>query len=165
MLLDTLKNSAPARIIDVAGAYHSKRRIDFEDLQGEKNYDGTRANNQTKLANVLFTYELSRRLQGTGVTTNCLHPGVVATSLVEKDPDYPSVLMILYKLSKPFFKSPEKGAETSIYLATSPQLEGVTGKYFVNKREVNSSKKSYDEEMSKRLWEISQELTGLSYNS
>lgn len=151
LLLDTLKNSAPARIVDVAGAYHSKGRIDFDDLQGEKDYDGAHANNQSKLANVLFTYELARKLKGTGVTANCLHPGAVATSLVEKDPNYPSLMRLLYKLFKPFLKSPEKDAETSIYLATSPEVEGTTGKYFVNKKEAKSSKESYDESVSKRL--------------
>ena len=165
LLLDTLKNSAPTRIIDVAGAYHSKGSIYFDDRQGEKDYDGARANNQSKLANVLFTYELARRLKGTGVTANCLHPGAVATSLVEKDPDYPSSMRLLYKLFKPFLKSPEKGAETSIYLASSPEVEGITGKYFVSKKEAKSSKESYDESVSRRLWEVSAKLTKMYENA
>ena len=159
LLLRTLKNSSPARIINVAGAYHSKGAIDFDDLQKKKDYDGAGANNQSKLADILCTYELARRLKGTGVTVNCLHPGAVATNLVEKDPNYPSLLKFLYKLFKPFLKSPEKGAETSIYLASSPEVEGVTGKYFVDKKESKSSKESYDESVSKRLWEVSAKLT------
>lgn len=165
LLLDTLKSSAPARIVDGAGAYHSRGRIDFNDLQGEKDYDGARANNQSKLANILFTYELARRLKGTGVTANCLHPGAVATGLVEKDPNYPSIMRFLYKLFKPFLKSPEKGAETSIYLASSPEVEGITGKYFVNKKEAKSSKESYDETLSKQLWEVSAKLVQMHENA
>lgn len=165
LLLDTLKNSSPARIIDVAGAYHSKGTINLDDLQGEKDYDGARANNQSKLANVLFTYELAWRLTGTGVTANCLHPGAVATSLIEKDPNYPFFLRFLYKLFKPFLKSPENGAETSIYLAFSPEVEGVTGKYFVNKKKAKSFKESYNESLGKRLWEVSLELTKLHENN
>ena len=117
---------------------------------------------QAKLALILFTYELARRLEGTGVTANCLHPGVVATGLVEKDPDYSALLRFLYKLFKPFLSSPEKGAETSIYLAASPEVEGVTGQYFVKKAAVESSPESYDAAIAKRLWQVSIELTGLN---
>ncbi len=161
LLLDTLRNSSPARVIDVAGAYHSKGKIDFDDLNGEKFYNGARANNQSKLANVLFTYELARRLKGTNVTTNCLHPGAVATPLIEKDPYYPSYLKFLYRLFKPFLKSPEKGAETILYLASSPEVEHTTGKYFVNKKVTRSSKESYDEALGRKLWERSLRLTKL----
>lgn len=160
LLLDTLKRSAPARIVDVAGAYHKKGTIAFDDLQGEKSYDGARANAQSKLANVLFTYELARRLQDTGVTANCLHPGAVGTGLVEKDPNYPSLLRFVYRLSKPFMKSPEKGAATSIYLASSPEVDGVTGKYFVAKKQATSSEESHDAELARRLWDVSLKLTG-----
>lgn len=161
LLLDTLKSSTPARIINVAGTYHSKGTINFDDLQGEKDYDGARAHNQSKLALVLFTYELAKKMEGTGVTVNCLHPGFVATNLVEKDKDFPFFSKLLYKSIKPFFKSPEKGAETSIYLASSPEVEGITGKYFVKKKAVKSSKESYDKSIAKRLWQISEELTNL----
>jgi len=118
LLLDVLKASAPSRVINVAGAYHSRGRIDFDDLQGEGSFKGARANYQSKLADVLFTYELARRLEGAGVTANCLHPGIVATSLVEKDEDFPRLLKVLYKLFKPFASSPEKGAETGVAVLT-----------------------------------------------
>ncbi len=129
---------------------------------GEKDYSGSRANNQAKLALILFTYELARQLEGTGVTANCLHPGVLATSIVEKDPDFSPLARFLYKLFKPFLTSPEKGAQTSIYLASSTEVEGVTGKYFIKKAAVESSQESYDITIARRLWEVSAELTGLN---
>jgi NAD(P)-dependent dehydrogenase (short-subunit alcohol dehydrogenase family) len=162
LLLDMIKRSAPARIVEVAGAYHKKGTIAFDNLQSEKAYNGAQANAQSKLANVLFTHELARRLEGTGVTVNCLHPGAARTGLVEKDPDYPSLLRFMYRLSKPFMKSPEKGAATSIYLASSPDVEGSTGKYFVNQKQAESSNESHDAELAHRLWDISSELTGLA---
>jgi NAD(P)-dependent dehydrogenase (short-subunit alcohol dehydrogenase family) len=133
LLLDTLKASAPARVVNVAGMYHRKASMNFDDLMSEKDYNPGDAQNQTKLALVLFTYELARRLEGTGVTANCLHPGAVATNLTEKDPDMPPITLFFQKLFKPFFMSPEKGAATSLYLASSPEVEGVTGKYFEKK--------------------------------
>jgi NAD(P)-dependent dehydrogenase (short-subunit alcohol dehydrogenase family) len=160
LLLDVLQASAPARVVNVAGDYHRKATINFEDLMSEEDYDGMRANNQSKLALVLFTYELARRLDGTGVTANCLHPGAVATGGPLKDPDLSTLGRFMYRLVKPFFLSPEKGAETSIFLASSPEVEGVTGKYFVKKRAVTSSPESYDEALARRLWEISAQLTG-----
>lgn len=162
LLLETLKASAPARIINVAGDYHRKATIDFDDLMSEKEYSGGKANNQAKLGLVLFTYELARRLEGTGVTVNSLHPGAVASDSLKKDPDTSSIMLFLYNIMKPFFASPEKGAETSIYLASSPNVEGVTGKYFIKKKEVDSSPESYDRTIAARLWEVSGELTGLS---
>jgi NAD(P)-dependent dehydrogenase (short-subunit alcohol dehydrogenase family) len=162
LLLDMLKAGAPSRIVNVSGTYHRKATMDFDDLMCEKDYSASRANNQAKLALILFTYELARRLEGTGVTANCLHPGVVATSLVEKDPDYSPFSRFIYKLFKPFLASPKKGAETSIYLASSPEVEGVTGEYFVKKAAVESSPESYDMAIARRLWEVSAELTGLS---
>ncbi|MFB0537455.1 MAG: SDR family oxidoreductase [Anaerolineae bacterium] len=160
LLLDVLKASAPARVVNVAGDYHRKATINFDDLMSEKDYNGMRANNQAKLALILFTYELARRLDGTGVTANCLHPGAVATGGPLKDPDLSSFARMMYALVKPFFLSPEKGAETSIYLASSPEVEGITGKYFVKKRAVASSPESYDLDIARRLWEISAQLTG-----
>ena len=162
LLLDVLKAGAPTRIVTVSGTYHRKATMDFDDLMCEKDYSASKANNQAKLALILFTYELARRLEETGVTANCLHPGVVATSLVEKDTDYPHFSLFLYKLFKPFLSSPEKGAETSIYLASSPEVEGVTGKYFVKKATVESSPESYDAGIARRLWEVSAELTELN---
>jgi retinol dehydrogenase-14 len=161
LLLDIIKSSAPARIINVAGAYHAKGKINFDDLQGEKDFDGQRANHQSKLADVLFTYELARRLEGTGVTVNCLHPGMVATDLIDKDKDFPLFFKYLYKLSRPLMKSPAKGAVTSIHLASSPEVEGITGQYFVNKKISQSSPESHDRELAKQLWKVSEELTNL----
>jgi retinol dehydrogenase-14 len=161
LLLDIIKRSAPARIINVAGAYHAKGKISFDDLQGEKDFDGQRANHQSKLADVLFTYELARRLKRAGVTANCLHPGMVATDLIDKDRDFPVFFKYLYKLSRPLMKSPAKGAETSISLASSPEVEGVTGQYFVNKKIAKSSPESRDVQLAQRLWEVSEKLAKL----
>lgn len=158
LLLDIIKKSAPARIINVAGAYHAKGKINFDDLQGEKDFDGQRANHQSKLADVLFTYELTRRLEGIGVTVNCLHPGMVATDLIDKDKDFPRFFKYLYKLSRPLMKSPAKGADTSIYLASSPEVEGVTGQYFVDRKIAPSSPESHDVQLAKRLWDVSEKL-------
>jgi NAD(P)-dependent dehydrogenase (short-subunit alcohol dehydrogenase family) len=162
LLLDIIQSSTPARIINVAGAYHAKGEIDFDDLQGEKNFDGQRANHQSKLADVLFTYELARRLERTGVTVNCLHPGMVATDLIDKDQDFPRFYKYLYKLSRPLMKSPSRGAETSLYLASSPEVEGVTGQYFVNKKISPSSPESHDTQLAQRLWEVSERLAKLA---
>ena len=162
LLLKMLKASAPARVINVAGDFHRKATIRFDDLMSEVDYDNLRANNQAKLALILFTYELARRLEGTGVAVNCLHPGAVATGAPLKDPHLSPFARLMYSLVKVFFLSPEKGAETSIYLASSPEVEGVTGKYFIKKREVESSPVSYDREVAGRLWEVSLELTGLN---
>jgi retinol dehydrogenase-14 len=161
LLLDIIKRSAPARIINVAGAYHAKGKISFDDLQGEKDFDGQRANHQSKLADVLFTYELARRLKRAGVTATCLHPGMVATDLIAKDKDFPVFFKYLYKLSRPLMKSPAKGAETSISLASSPEVEGVTGQYFVNKKIAKSSPESRDVQLAQRLWEVSEKLAKL----
>jgi len=161
LLLDIIKSSSPARIINIAGAYHAKGKINFDDLQGERDFAGQRANHQSKLADVLFTYELARRLECAGVTVNCLHPGMVATSLVDKDNDFPVFFKYLYKLSKPLMKSPAQGAETSIYLASSPEVEGITGQYFVNKKIAQSSPASHDPQLAQRLWEASEKLAKL----
>ncbi len=161
LLLDVLEQSAPSRIINVAGAYHAKGEINFDDLQLEDGYNGSKANNQAKLADVLFTYELARRMEGTGVTVNCLHPGAIKTDILEKDTDFKGVAKIFYKMVKIFFKSPEKGAETPVFLATSPEVQQITGKYFVNKKMTKSAPKTYDDDLAKRLWEQSVELTDL----
>jgi NAD(P)-dependent dehydrogenase (short-subunit alcohol dehydrogenase family) len=161
LLLDTLKASAPARVVNVAGDFHRKATMRFDDLMSETDYNGVRANNQAKLALILFTYELARRLESTGVTANCLHPGPVATDAPLKDPDLSSFGRLMYRLVRTFFQSPEKGAETSVYLASSEEVAGVSGKYFINKRPVASSPESYDEEIARRLWATSLRLTGL----
>jgi NAD(P)-dependent dehydrogenase (short-subunit alcohol dehydrogenase family) len=158
LLLDRLKTGAPSRIINVASADHSNATIDFDDLQGEKKYRGAKAYGQSKLANVLFTYELARRLEGTGVTANCLHPGVVGTNLGS---GVSGVFGFMVRALRPLMKSPEKGAETSIYLAFSPEVEGLSGRYFIKKAEARSSEVSYDKKLAERLWEASAELTNL----
>jgi retinol dehydrogenase-14 len=158
LLLDALEASAPSRIVNVASADHSNATIDFDDLQGEKGYRGARAYSRSKLANVLFTYELARRLQGTGVTANCLHPGVVGTNLGS---GVSGAFGFVVRALRPLMKSPEKGAETSVYLASSPEVEGLSGGYFVKKAEARSSNASHDERLATRLWEVSAELTNL----
>ncbi len=161
LLLDVLKQSAPSRIINVAGMYHTKGEINFDDINLEQDYSGSRTNSQAKLADVLFTKALARKLDGTNVTVNCLHPGVVRTGSIYKDPDAPFSMKLMYKLFSPFFKSPKKGAETSVYLATSDEVDGVTGKYFASKKIRKSAQKTYDPELQERLWELSVQLTNL----
>lgn len=154
LLLDLLKKSAPSRIVNVSSAAHTYGEVDFDDLQGGKKYGGFAAYANSKLANVLFTYELARRLEGTGVTANCLHPGPVATGLFRNLPKPIEALIKLVTIS------PDKGAETSVYVASSPEVEGVTGKYFAKKRERKTSKESYNEEAAHRLWEVSEKMMG-----
>lgn len=162
LLLDTLKRSAPSRIINVAGAHHSKGKINFDDLQGAQDFNGSQAIAQSKLALVLYTYELASRLEGTGVTVNCSDPGIVATNLTDKDEDFPKFYKYIFKLLKPFLKSPEKGAVTSSYLASSPEVEGITGQYFIGKEIGKSSPASHDIATAKRLWDVSVSLTHLN---
>ncbi len=157
LLLDLLKSSAPSRIVNVASASHYGAKIHFEDIQGERRYNLFGAYGQSKLANVLFTYELASRLRSTGVTVNCLHPGFVRTSLGrDNGPLFP-----FFKIAGIFASKPEKGALTVVYLASSPEVSGVTGKYFTKRKEVRSSEESYNIETAKRLWQLSEELTGL----
>jgi retinol dehydrogenase-14 len=158
LLLDALKVGAPSRIVNVASGEQRNGTIDFDDLQGKKGYKGSKAYSQSKLATVLFTYELARRLEGTGVSANCLHPGVVGTNLGS---GVSGVFGFTVRALTPLMKSPEKGAETSIYLASSPEVEGMSGGYFVKKAEARSSDASHDERIARRLWEVSAELTNL----
>lgn len=153
LLLDVLKSSAPARIVNVASAAHSP--INFDDLQHEKHFGWMDVYGQSKFGTILFTYELAKRLQGTGVTANCLHPGVIGTNLMRELPPVAGWFMKL------FFSSAEKGAETSIYLASSREVEGVSGKYFIKRKEAMSSKETYDEAAQQRLWQICAQLTKL----
>ena len=155
LLLDTLKASAPARIVNVSSAQHANASIEFDNLQGEKKYANLGSYNQAKLALLLWTYELARRLEGTGVTVNALHPGVTATNFVA-GMNGPAALAM--KLLKPLLLTSEKGAQTTLYLATSPQVEGVTGKYFVKSQEKPSSSRSYDQTVGSRLWEVTERL-------
>jgi retinol dehydrogenase 14 len=160
LLLDRLKQSSPARVVTVSSAAQFMGRIDFDDLQGERAYSGQRAYSQSKLANVLFTYELARNLQATPVTANALHPGVVRTSFGAEDPG--GVQRLLFPVIRPFMKTPAQGAATSIHLASSPDLERVTGRYFANSKPKRSSKRSYDEAAAARLWQVSAELVSLT---
>ncbi len=156
LLLDRLRRGPAARVVTVASHAHAMGRIDFDDLQGEQSYSGARAYNQSKLANVLFTYELARRLRGTSVTANALHPGVVSTSFGAEDPGRAQRLAI--PLLRPFMRSPGRGAATSIHLASAAALEQVTGSYFVDCKPRKSSELSYDQSAAAQLWQASADL-------
>jgi len=158
LLLDRLRSSAPARIVNVASDAHRFGKIDLDDLGHARRYRTMRVYGASKLANILFTYELARRLEGTGVTVNSLHPGAVATRLGQNNG---RVATLLTKALKPLFRTPEQGAATAIYLASSPAVEGVSGRYFVDCREARSSRATYDTELARRLWTASAELTGI----
>ena len=160
LLLERIKESSPARIVNVSSQAQADATINFDDLQSEQNYNARRVYGQSKLANILFTYELARRLNGVDVTTNALHPGVVRTNFGRESTSRAFALMM--RLLGPFLASPEKGASTSIYLATAPEVEGVTGKYFIDKQEQKSNAESYDTAVAQRLWQVSEELTGLA---
>ena len=160
LLLGRLKRSAPARVVTVASNAHASGRLDFDDLQGERSYSGARAYSQSKLANVVFTYELARRLQGTAVTANALHPGVVRTSFGAEDPSGGQRLLVPFM--RPFMKAPAQGAATSIHLASAPALEQVTGRYFAASKPRRSAPRSYDQAAAARLWQVSADLTGLN---
>jgi retinol dehydrogenase-14 len=159
LLLDRLTSSAPARVVTVSSGAQALGKIDFGDLQGERAYSGQRAYNQSKLANVMFTYELARRLAGTGVTATVLHPGVTRTAFGAEDPT--ATMRVMTLLARPFMKTPAQGAATAIYLASSPEAEGITGRYFANRRPKKSSQSSYDTAAAARLWQLSANLTGL----
>ncbi len=156
LLLDMIKSSAPARIINTSSGLHKRAKIDFDNLQAEKNYKHMRVYGQTKLENVLFTKELARRLDGTGVTVNSFTPGMASTNLGRYMSGGAQWFM------RHFSKSAEKGASTGVYLATSPEVEGVTGKYFGNSKEMKFNKIADDVGIAKRLWKVSEELAGLS---
>jgi len=160
LLLDRLKASAPARVVTVSSNAQSLGKIDFEDLQGERNYSEQKAYPQSKLASVMFTYELARRLEGTGVTATVLHPGVVSTRFGSEDPSL--IFKVVVPFYRPFMKTAQQGAATSIYLASSPKVEGVTGRYFAKGRPQTSNKASYDESAAARLWRVSTDLVGIT---
>jgi NAD(P)-dependent dehydrogenase (short-subunit alcohol dehydrogenase family) len=151
-LLDLLEKSAPSRIVTVASVAHWNAKVDWNNLQGERRYDGFQAYALSKLGNILFTYALARRLQEQGmrVTANCLHPGVIRTKLLRAGfGDYPGA-------------TPEEGAKTSVYLASSPDVENVSGLFFENRRPTRSSPQSYDRELQERFWQISMALAKLA---
>jgi NAD(P)-dependent dehydrogenase (short-subunit alcohol dehydrogenase family) len=146
--------------VTVSSGAQARGRIDFDDLQGSAMYSGQRAYNASKLANVMFTYELARRLKGTGVTATVLHPGVVRTNFGAED--QADFFKVMRPLVRPFMKTPTAGAATPIYLAFSAQVEGVTGRYFVNRKPKTSNKVSYDTAAAARLWKVSADLVGLT---
>jgi NAD(P)-dependent dehydrogenase (short-subunit alcohol dehydrogenase family) len=157
LLLDHLAAGAPARVVTVSSGTHQGGTLDFTDLQSERRYDPVRVYGRTKLANVLFTYALARRARPLGVSANCLHPGVIATGLLADYMNLPKVAGAPVGVGE----RPDEGAEAIVYLAASPAVEGVTGRYFVNGRESRSSPASYDEGLQRRLWEESARLVGL----
>jgi len=157
LLLELLKKSGPSRIINVSSAAHMIGKIDFDDLHLSKRYTSWKSYSQSKLANILFTYELAHRLNGNELTVNALHPGFISSRFaVDRASEKPHPLI---KLGSFIAKPPEKGAETSVYLASSPEVEGISGKYFVNRKQKASSRASYDLAVAARLWEVSEELT------
>jgi len=157
--LDLLKASAPSRIINVSSVGHYNGHINFDDINLEKEYGGWKAYGQSKLALVLFTHELAKKLQGTGVTVNAVHPGTVATNIWSRPLGPVGFIMALPKL---FMTSPDQGAETIVYLASSPDAKGLNGEYLEKLKVKKSSDESYNEEIAQRLWDVSAKLTHLS---
>ncbi len=158
LLLDMIIKSAPARIINVASNSHEGQEIDFADLESQRNYGFMGTYGKSKLANILFTYELDRRLAGSGVTVNAVHPGFVGTNMGANNG---WLVKIFLPITRLWAQSPEEGADTSIYLASSPEVQGVSGKYFYQEKSVPSSLNSHDELNAKQLWEVSAEMTGI----
>lgn len=156
LLLPRLVASVPSRVVNLTSALHSSAELDFKDIQGKKHYKASSAYAKTKLAVVMFTYELARRLRVTGVTANCVNPGPVATNLGRSDAGLFGAVMLV---TTPFLPSSEEGAAGPVYLASAPELSQVTGKYYVGKKEQPSSQASYDEAAAKKLWEVSVQLT------
>jgi retinol dehydrogenase-14 len=156
LLLERLAATTSARVVTVASNAEALGRIDFDDLQGEHRYSGARAYNQSKLANVLFTYELARRTTGTGIAANALHPGVVSTGFGASDPGRTQRLIVPF--ARPFMQRPEQGAATSVLLAADPAVEGPTGLFFARGKPKKSSRRSHDPVVARRLWQVSEEL-------
>ena len=159
LLVERLQQSDDGRVVTVSSNAHALGAIDFDDLHGERTYSGARAYNQSKLANILFTHELARRLHGTSVTANALHPGVVRTSFGAEDPGRSQRLLV--PIARPFMRSPQRGAATSVLLASSPDLRAVTGQFFSNGKQKRSSSSSYDSQVARRLWLASEALVDL----
>ncbi|MEE9155345.1 MAG: SDR family oxidoreductase [Gemmatimonadota bacterium] len=159
LLEEELKASAPSRIVNVSSSAYKAARLNLADLQSERGYDAMRAYGNSKLANILFTYELARRLDGSGVTANCLHPGVVRTRIGR---NAPPLIWLFFLVMKPLLLSPAKGAATTVYLATSPEVERVSGKYFVKQVPQPTAARTYTEETARRLWELSEKLADLT---
>jgi retinol dehydrogenase 14 len=160
LLLPRLGEGAPSRVVTVSSNAQSSGAIDFDDLQGEQSYSGSRAYSQSKLANLLFTYELARRLQGTSVTANAVHPGLVSTGFGAEDPG--TIQRVLVPFIRPFMKSPEQGAATSIHVATATDLEQVSGQFFAGSKPRRSAERSHHEAVAARLWRVSAGLVALT---
>lgn len=156
LLLGPLKAAAPSRVVNVASNAHYGGRAEFDNLQSERSFGRMGGYGNSKFLMVMTTYEFARRLQGSGVTVNAVHPGVIRTNLGKGE--LPRGAGFFYL----FFKGPERGAETPLYVATSPELDGVTGKYFAKKRAVRSAEGTYDEASARRLWDVSSQLAGLT---
>lgn len=153
LLLPLLRRSAPSRVVTVSSEAHQGARMNWEDLTGERGYKGLRAYAQSKLANLLFTAELARRLEGSGVTANALHPGVVGTELLFGG-------YALLRLVRPFLRTPEKAARSIVHLAASPEVEGVSGRYYKDARPIRPSRQARDPGEARRLWEESERWVG-----
>ena len=158
LLLGCLEQSAPSRVITVSSEAQRWGTMDFEDMQSRRKYRGFPVYGMTKLANIMFTYELAERLDGTDVSANCLHPGSVGTNFGQNNR---GAMALFFRTFKPFMRSPEQGADTLIWLASSPEVDGVSGKYFSDRKEIEAKKVAYDPAARRRLWESSEELTGL----
>jgi NAD(P)-dependent dehydrogenase (short-subunit alcohol dehydrogenase family) len=162
LLLEALRAAAPARIVNVASHAHTfVKDMGFDDMQAERGYKTFREYGRSKLANILFTRSLAQRLRAERITVNCLHPGAVSTSLGSNNPG--PLSRILPLLLKPFFRSPEQGAETSIYLCCSDEVSEVTGEYFANCKRAKARSWALDDEAAERLWRYSEECTGFRY--
>jgi NAD(P)-dependent dehydrogenase (short-subunit alcohol dehydrogenase family) len=158
LLFERIKASSPSRVITTSSVAHRGAHINFDDLQFEtRHYTGVDAYKQSKLSNILFTKELARRTRESGITSNCFHPGGVRTNLVQSSPWY---YRLIWAIISPFLVSPRKGADTAIYLSSSSEVEGISGKYFVKRKEVRLSNLTDDSDAAVRLWKISEELTG-----
>ncbi|MBU9710450.1 SDR family oxidoreductase [Evansella tamaricis] len=157
LLLEKIKAGNSSRIINVSSGAHKFGNIDFNDLHtSQRKYRTFSVYGQSKLANILFTIELAQQLRDTGVTVNCLHPGAVSTNLgIDRDTGFGKTIV---RILQPFFKTAEEGADTAIYLATSPEVQGITGKYFINRKPVVTKRTATDRSVAKRLWKVSEEL-------
>jgi retinol dehydrogenase 14 len=158
LLLETLEKSAPSRVITVSSEAQRWGNMGFEDMQSRRKYRGFPVYGMTKLANIMFTFELAERLDGTGVAATCLHPGSVGTNFGQNNR---GPMALFFRTFKPFMRSPEQGADTLVWLASSPEVEGISGRYFSDRKEIEAKKMAYDRAARRRLWEISEELTGL----
>jgi retinol dehydrogenase 14 len=158
LLLERLEQSAPSRVITVSSEAQRWGKMDFEDMQSRRKYRGFPVYGMTKLANIMFSYEFAERLNGAGVTATCLHPGSVGTNFGQNNR---GPMALFFRTFKPFMRSAEQGADTLVWLASSPEVDGVSGKYFSDRKEIEAQKVAYDRAARRRLWEISEELTGL----